>query len=62
MVGYWACFYPVLILLAALLLPDALGLWYEHFFTAYPLTQGTIDPEFVMPVSVIVAQITLLIL
>ena len=49
-------------LLAAIPLPDALGLWNGQFFTSYPLTLGTMDPEFVMPVSVIVAQITLLIL
>ena len=47
-------------LLAALPLPEALGLWNGSFFTAYPLTLETLDPAFVVPVGVTVVQVVLL--
>ena len=47
-------------LLAALPLPEALGLWNGSFFTAYPLTLETLDPAFVLPVGVTVVQAVLL--
>lgn len=48
-------------LLAALPLPDALGLWNGSFFTAYPLNLGTLDPGFSLPGAVVAAQAVLLI-
>ena len=47
-------------LLAALPLPEALGLWNGSFFTAYPMTLETLDPAFVLPVGVTVVQAVLL--
>ena len=47
-------------LLAALPLPEALGLWNGSFFAAYPLTLGTLDPAFALPASVAAAQTALL--
>lgn len=49
-------------LLAALPLPEALSLWNGCFFTAYPLTLGTLDPAFVLPAGAAAAQIGLLVL
>lgn len=48
------------LLLAALPLPEALGLWNGSFFTTYPLSLGTLDPGFTLPVPVIAAQLLLL--
>lgn len=48
---------PLLLLLAVLPLPDTLGLWNGNFFTDYPLTLTTLDPAFVLPGDVVVAQI-----
>ena len=48
------------LLLAVLPLPDTLGLWNGNFFTDYPLTLTTLDPAFVLPGDVVVAQIVLL--
>ena len=45
---------------SALPLPEALGLWNGSFFTAYPLSRGTLDPGFTLPVPVIAAQLLLL--
>ena len=47
-------------LLAALPLPEALSLWNGSFFTAYPLTLGTLDPAFVLPIGAVAAQAALL--
>ena len=47
-------------LLAALPLPEALGLWNGSFFTAYPLALGTLDPAFALPGSAAAAQAGLL--
>ncbi len=47
-------------LLAALPLPEALGLWNGSFFTAYPLTLETLDPAFVLPVGAAAVQAVLL--
>ena len=47
-------------LLAALPLPEALGLWNGAFFTAYPLTLDTLDPSFRLPWDAAAAQIALL--
>lgn len=44
----------------ALPLPEALGLWNGSFFANYPLTLGTLDPAFSLPVSVVLAQCILL--
>ena len=43
----------------ALPLPEVLGLWNGSFFTEYPLTLGTFDPAFSMPVSIILVQCVL---
>ena len=48
-------------LLIALPLPEVLGLWNGRFFTAYPLTLGTLDPAFSLPEVVLVTQVVLLI-
>ena len=48
-------------LLIALPLPEVLGLWNGRFFTAYPLTLGTLDPAFSLPEVVLVTQAVLLI-
>lgn len=48
---------PLPLLLAVLPLPDTLGLWNGNFFTDYPLTLTTLDPAFVLPGDVVVAQI-----
>ena len=40
-------------LLAALPLPEALSLWNGRFFTAYPLTLGTLDPAFALPIGAV---------
>ena len=42
-------------------LPEALGLWNGSFFANYPLTLGTLDPAFSLPVSVVLAQCAILI-
>ncbi len=47
--------------LAALPLPEALGLWNGSFFTAYPLTLETLDPAFVLPWGAGAAQMALLV-
>lgn len=47
-------------LLAALPLPEALSLWNGRFFTAYPLTLGTLDPAFALPIGAVAAQAALL--
>ena len=47
-------------LLAALPLPEALGLWNGSFFAAYPLTLETLDPAFRLPGAVAAAQAALL--
>lgn len=44
----------------ALPLPDALGILNGSFFTEYPLSLGTLDPDFSIPVSVISVQGALL--
>ena len=44
----------------ALPLPEALWLWNGRFFTAYPLTLGSLDPAFVLPPAVVAAQCVLL--
>ena len=44
----------------ALPLPETLGLWNGSFFANYPLTLGTLDPAFSLPVSVVLAQCILL--
>ena len=49
-------------LLAALPLPKALSIWNGHFFTAYPLTLGTLDPAFSLPTGAAEAQIGLMII
>ena len=46
--------------LLALPLPDALELWNGRFFTAYPLTLGTLDPDLALPAAVLTAQALLL--
>ena len=46
--------------LLALPLPEALGLWNGRFFSVYPLTLGTLDPNLVLPASVLTAQALLL--
>ena len=45
---------------AAFPLPKAMGLWNGSFFTGYPLTLGTLDPSFAIPVSVLLIQCLLL--
>lgn len=45
----------------ALPLPEALGLWNGSFFSEYPLTLGTLDPTFSIPVSVVLVQCTVLV-
>ena len=45
----------------ALPLPEAFGLWNGSFFTQYPLTLGTLDPAFSLPVAVLLVQCALLI-
>ena len=47
-------------LLAALPLPEALGLWNGSFFAAYPLTLETLDPAFHLPGAAAAAQAALL--
>ena len=47
-------------LLAALPLPEVLSLWNGRFFTAYPLTLGTLDPAFALPAGAAAAQVVLL--
>ena len=42
-------------------LPEALGLWNGSFFANYPLTLGTLDPAFSLPVSVVLAQCAILV-
>lgn len=42
--------------LAALPLPQALGLWDGSFFAAYPLTLDTLDPAFTLPAAVWLVQ------
>ena len=44
----------------ALPLPEAFGLWNGSFFTQYPLTLGTLDPAFSLPVAVLLVQCALL--
>ena len=46
--------------LALLPLPEALELWNGSFFTQYPLTLGTLDPAFSLPVAVLLVQCALL--
>ena len=48
------------LVLSALPLPEALGLWNGRFFSVYPLTLGTLDPNLVLPASVLTAQALLL--
>lgn len=45
----------------ALPLPETLGLWNGSFFANYPLTLGTLDPAFSLPVSVVLAQCAILV-
>ena len=47
-------------LLAALPLPEVLSLWNGRFFTVYPLTLGTLDPAFALPIGAVAAQAPLL--
>lgn len=47
---------PVPLILAALPLPEALGLWNGSLFSTYPLTLETLDPGFQLPWSVWLAQ------
>ena len=47
-------------LVTELPLPEALSLWNGRFFTAYPLTLGTLDPAFSLPVAVLLVQCALL--
>ena len=47
-------------LLAALPLPEALGLWNGSFFATYPLTLETLDPAFHLPGAAAAAQAALL--
>lgn len=42
-------------------LPETMGLWNGSFFANYPLTLGTLDPAFSLPVSVVLAQCAILI-
>ncbi len=46
--------------LAALPLPEALGLWNGSLFTQYPLTLGSLDPAFSLPAAVLLVQCALL--
>ena len=46
--------------LLALPLPDALSVWNGRFFTEFPLALGTLDPDFVLPASVLTVQVLLL--
>ena len=46
--------------LMALPLPEALGIWNGSFFSEYPLTLGTLDPEFSLPEAAALAQCGLL--
>ena len=48
------------VLLALLPLPEALSLWNGRFFTARPLSLGTLDPAFSLPPAVLLAQCALL--
>ena len=45
---------------AAVPLPEAMGLWNGSFFTSYPLTLGTLDPSFSVPVLVLPVQCLML--
>ena len=51
---------PLPVLLALLPLPEALSLWNGRFFTARPLSLGTLDPAFSLPPAVLLAQCALL--
>ena len=51
---------PLPFALALLPLPEALELWNGGFFTQYPLTLGTLDPAFSLPVAVLLVQCALL--
>ena len=51
---------PVPFALAALPLPEALGLWNGSFFTRYPLTLEALDPAFSLPPAAAAAQCVLL--
>ena len=51
---------PLPFALALLPLPEALELWNGSFFTQYPLTLGTLDPAFSLPVAVLLVQCALL--
>ena len=42
--------------------PDVLGIWSGNFFTHYPLTLGSLDPPFTVPVAACLAQCALLII
>lgn len=46
--------------LLVLPLPDALSVWNGRFFTEFPLALGTLDPDFVLPASVLTVQVLLL--
>ena len=53
---------PLPLVCMALPLPKALGLWNGNFFTDYPLTLGSLDPEFSIPAAVALAQGALIVL
>ena len=58
----WLVYVWMLVPLAlqALPLPDALSVWNGRFFTEFPLALGTLDPDFVLPTSVLTVQVLLL--
>lgn len=45
----------------ALPLPEPLGIWTGNLFTEYPLLQGSLDPDFYLPGTVVLAQCGLLV-
>lgn len=58
----WLVYVWMLVPLALLTLPlpDALSVWNGRFFTEFPLALGTLDPDFVLPASVLTVQVLLL--
>ena len=51
---------PLPLLVRALPLPEALGLWDGSLFAEYPLTLEGLDPAFTLPPAVVLAQGALL--
>lgn len=60
----WSLYLWMLVpfVLMALPLPKTFELWNGSFFTEYPLTLGTLDPPFALPVSTIIIQCVLFII